>query len=94
MTDPKEDENQAMKTKAMQKMLSIAKKLQEGTPQIFNEQNGFLLNLITNKKGKNTSLLPVQTEKSKSFRIKQPVKASNTENLSNYFLVYKIIPNF
>jgi hypothetical protein len=32
MTDPKEDENQAMKTKAMQKMLSIAKKLQEGTP--------------------------------------------------------------
>jgi len=42
-----------MKTKAMQKMLDIAERLNKVSPTLFNEKNSFLLDYIGHKKTKN-----------------------------------------
>ena len=56
----KETDNPAMKTKAMQKMLDIAERLNKVSPTLFNEKNSFLLDYIGHKKTKNPQSASLQ----------------------------------
>ena len=49
-----------MKTKAMQKMLEIADRLNKVSPALFNEKNSFLLDYIGHKKAKNPQAMSQQ----------------------------------
>lgn len=80
MSSIKDEDNPAMKTKAMLKMLEIAQKLQNGTPQIFNEKNSFLLDFISHKRSKITNGNPVgNNDRTKGFRIKDKKKSTGNE---------------
>lgn len=79
-----------MKTKAMQKMIEIADRLNKVSPMLFNEKNSFLLDYIGHKKAKNPQAMSQQlqakptsedqglsasVDKAKSFRITSHARA-------------------
>lgn len=59
-----------MRTKAMQKMLEIADRLNKVSPTLFNEKNSFLLDYITHKKATKN---PVSTSLQGLVQAKQSV---------------------